>query len=386
MADRDFIVTSVIARALDVPMKKAFGIAGGAQEVARNVLVELTLASGVKGWGEGAPLPAFNGETQEHALAAVEAIAGALVGSDVRAWRLLAEQIDVMSFAAVPAPASAVRGTPSAAPSASAVCALETAVLDALTRALGTSLRLFFGGMEDELVTDVTITTGTVDDAAREAASFASFDTLKIKVGGVAGHDVDRDVARVLAVRSARPDARILLDANGGLSVREAVYLARELRQRGVVPALFEQPVPAGDDASWEALAQVRAETKLPIAIDESLTRAEDVVAAFRAGAADAANIKLMKSGIVRALDIVAAARACGVEAMIGGMVEARMAMGTSAAFAAGLGGFAFVDLDTPLFLAEDPFEDGYAYDGATLDLRGVSLGHGCKPRDLSKS
>ena len=51
-------IKSVSARRLDIPMKKAFGIAGGAQEVARNVLVEITLASGVCGWGEGAPLPA----------------------------------------------------------------------------------------------------------------------------------------------------------------------------------------------------------------------------------------------------------------------------------------------------------------------------------------
>jgi L-alanine-DL-glutamate epimerase-like enolase superfamily enzyme len=65
---------------------------------------------------------------------------------------------------------------------------------------------------------------------------------------------------------------------------------------------------------------------------------------------------------------------------MIGGMVETRLAMGTSASFAAGLGGFAFVDLDTPLFLAEDPFEGGYAQDGERLDLRPIARGHGCTP------
>jgi len=353
-------IAEVRARRLDIPMKRAFGIAGGAQDVARNVLVELTLVSGVRGWGEAAPLPAFNGETQDDALAAVEGAAVALIGADVRAWRQLAERLEALSST-----------------SASAACAIETAAFDALARANGTSLRLFFGGAEEELVTDITIVTGSVEDATRDARDYAGFGTLKIKVGGRAGHDVDLDVARVLAVHAARPDARILLDANGGLSVRDAVQLATELRARGVVPALFEQPVAPG---SWEALAEVRAKSGLPIAIDESVTRPEDVIAAHRAGAADAANVKLMKSGITRALDIVAATRACGLLPMIGGMVEARLAMGTSACLAAGLGGFAFIDLDTPLFLAEDPFTGGYVQRGEVLDLRAIDAGHGCMP------
>ena len=356
-----FCIESIRAQRLDIPMKKAFGIAGGAQEVASNVLVELTLGSGVRGWGEAAPLPAFNGETQDAALSAIEEAAPLLVGADVRAFREVGERIFEHARA-----------------SASAACALETALFDALARANKVSLRLFFGGAEEELVTDITVTTGTAADATRDAREYAAFGTLKIKVGGREGHDVDLDVARVLAVHAARPEARLLLDANGGLSVRDAIHLASELRARGVIPALFEQPVAPG---SWEALAEVRARSRLPIAIDESVTRAEDVIAAHRAGAADAANVKLMKSGIGRALDIAAATRACGLLPMIGGMVEARLAMGTSACLAAGLGGFAFVDLDTPLFLADDPFDGGYVYRGEHLDLRPIVSGHGCVPR-----
>ena len=82
-----------------------------------------------------------------------------------------------------------------------------------------------------------------------------------------------------------------------------------------------------------------------------------------------------------RALDIVAATRACKLLPMIGGMVETRLAMGTSACIAAGLGGLAFIDLDTPLFLAADPFTGGYVYEGSALDLRPIIVGHGCTPR-----
>ncbi len=184
-----FTIRDVRARRLDIAMRKAFGIAGGAQERACNVLVEVTLVSGVRGWGEAAPLPPFNGETQDEALAAVARATPSLLGADVRAWRAVAEKIQDV-----------------AAPSASAACALETAAVDALARARDTSLRVFFGGAEEQLVTDITITTGTVDEAAREAIELAgAFATLKIKVGGRADHDVDLDVARVVAVHAARP-------------------------------------------------------------------------------------------------------------------------------------------------------------------------------------
>jgi L-alanine-DL-glutamate epimerase-like enolase superfamily enzyme len=345
---------------LDIPMKKAFGIAGGSQELCRNVLVSVELDSGMRGYGEAAPLPAFNGETQEAALGACLKASPFLVGKDPQAWRTLAGGLAEQS-----------------AHSSSAACALETAIVDALTRALGTSMRAFFGGEGTRLVTDVTITTGTVAQAAEEARAFAPFRTLKIKVGGSKEHDVELDIARVLAVAHARPDAVLLLDANGGLCVDDAVRLALALRSRGVVPALFEQPV-APD---MEAMAEVRSKCGLPIALDESITRPEDVFRAHKAGAADAVNVKLMKSGIARALDIVAAARTCGFQTMIGGMVESRLAMGTSASLAAGLGGFAIVDLDTPMFLAEDPFDGGYTQQGEWIDLAGVERGHGCVPR-----
>ena len=73
-----FAIESIRATRLDVPLRKAFGIAGGAQEVAGNVLVELTLTSGVRGWGEAAPLEPYDGISLERCRAALEAHAAAL--------------------------------------------------------------------------------------------------------------------------------------------------------------------------------------------------------------------------------------------------------------------------------------------------------------------
>lgn len=338
----------VRVRKLDVAMKKAFGIAGGAQEHARNVLVEVVLGDGTRGWGEGAPFPAFNGETQEQALAAAAR----------------AELADDASLEA--------RILEACADSPSARCAIETAVVDARARRAGVPLHVFFGGAGTRLVTDVTITTGTVEEARSEARAFAAFSTLKIKVG----RDVEDDIARVRAVREARPDATLLVDANGGFTLDEALHFARACP--GI--ALFEQPIAPG--APWDAFARVRAEG-VRVAIDESVTSAADVDAA--APFVDAVNLKIMKSGIFEGVRIAERAKARGLLPMIGGMVETRLAMGTSAAIAAGMGGFAFIDLDTPLFLAEDPFGGGYAQDGEELDLGPVLRGHGLEPRHLSR-
>ena len=354
MSRRSHILT-LTALKLDVPMKKPFGIAGGAQVEAKNVLVELVVDGGLRGWGEGAPFHAFNGETQEQVLAACALAAPRLEGIDLDDDDAIREH---------------VRATCSVSPSAA--CAIETAVFDARARRAGRPLHALLGGAERELVTDITITTGSVDDAEREARAFAAFCTLKMKVGG---GDVDRDVARVLAVRAARPDARILVDANGGFTVDEAVRFAAEAARARI--ALFEQPVAPGD---WDALAEVRSRTGLLVAIDESVTSADDVGEAKRRRAADAVNVKIMKSGIFEALAIVRRTKAEGLVRMIGGMVETRLAMGTSASIAAGIGGFDFIDLDTPLFLASDPFEGGYAQDGERIDLRPIDAGHGARP------
>ena len=110
--------------------------------------------------------------------------------------------------------------------------------------------------------------------------------------------------------------------------------------------------------------------------LDESVKNAADVLELAAAGV-QAINIKLMKSGPTEALTMWHVARACHMRLMIGGMVESRLAMGFSAHFAAGLGGFEFVDLDTPLFVESDHFSGGYQQQGDSMDLSHIDAGHG---------
>lgn len=344
------------AARLDISLREPFGIAGGVQEIARNVLVTIELEDGTIGLGEAAPFPAFNGETQEAALDAIEAARGAVVGADARAWRIVSRDLR-----------ERIGGV------GSARCAIETALFDALARSAGLPLWALFGGAATVLETDVTIPIGSVEAAAEAAARFAAsgFRALKIKVGG---GSLERDVERAAAAARAAPACSLRLDGNGGLSAGEALEMVERLRARGASIELFEQPVPGRDLAG---LAEVAARSGVPVAADESVACAADAIAIAREGAAHVVNVKPMKAGLVEALEVAAAARVAGLGLMIGGMVESILAMSASACLAAGLGGFAFVDLDTPLWMLESPFEGGFAQRGPRLDVGAIEAGHG---------
>src|SRR5436190_12407495 len=116
---------------LDIPLFEPFGISGGAQAAANNVLATLELADGTLGFGEAAPLPPYNGETQADAIATLEAARGWLAGRtvDVATWRTLADEFRA-------------RG---GAKCGSAQCAFEMALLDALAKQRGEPLWKFFG-------------------------------------------------------------------------------------------------------------------------------------------------------------------------------------------------------------------------------------------------
>src|SRR5262249_1180866 len=122
------IVRGLEAIPLDIPLCVPFGIAQGAQVIAENVLVRIELAAGTLGYGDAAPRPAYNGETRDVAFRAIEAARDVVVGADARAWRSVA---------------AALRASRA---SGSARCAIETALLDALTKRASLPLWSFFGG------------------------------------------------------------------------------------------------------------------------------------------------------------------------------------------------------------------------------------------------
>ncbi len=186
-------------------------------------------------------------------------------------------------------------------------------------------------------ITAYTLSLDTPEAMEKQAAQNAGRPLLKIKLG------TPDDMARLEAVRSGAPDARIIVDANEGWTADVYADLAPHLVRLGV--QMVEQPLPAGAD---DMLAEI--ERPLPVCADESC-HDRDSLPALK-GKYDLVNIKLDKAGgLTEALELKAAAIAEGYGIMVGCMVGSSLAMAPATILAQGV---VFTDLDGPLLLAED--------------------------------
>ena len=169
-----------------------------------------------------------------------------------------------------------------------------------------------------------------------------------------------RDLARVAAIRAARPDTPIWIDANEGLEAEAFRALAPHLDALGVV--LVEQPLVAGA----EVPDAIRA-SPVVVCADESFHDARDVARVAELGYR-AVNVKLDKAGgVTRAFDAANAAREAGLVVVVGCMVASSLSivagwLVVKMLRASGVP-VPFVDLDGATFLAEDRSLAGTGWD-----------------------
>ncbi|MDY6769645.1 MAG: dipeptide epimerase [Candidatus Nanohaloarchaea archaeon] len=349
-------ITDVSVEELSLPLAEPFEFALGQIEEVDNVLVRVETADGTIGYGEASPFPTVTGETQQTAMAIVDAATP------------LIEREETASYGPV---IDDVRSTFSG--NVNALFAIETAILDAYCRERDMPLSAVFGDVPSTVQTDITL--GIVDpDVARQLTRTArdhGYSELKIKTGG----DVSKDVARVAAVSDEAPDAGIAVDANQGYSPKEAVRFMDALHDRGIDIDLLEQPVPADD---YDGLKLVTDTVDVPVAADESAFDPQDAMRIARKRAADVINIKLGKAGLMGASDIIGIAQAADLDLMIGCMFESKLGIHTAAHVVAGTGAFGHVDLDGKDRAIEELESTGL---GPDIDIDGP--GHGVRPDDI---
>jgi L-Ala-D/L-Glu epimerase len=227
--------------------------------------------------------------------------------------------------------------------------ALELALYDRIARQRELPLYALLGlPRPSPKATSFTIAIDTPDEMARMAKDILDYPIIKLKLGGAG------DEARLAAVRSARPDARLRVDPNAGWSRQETLDRIPVLERYNL--EVFEQPLDRND---IEGLGIVQAHTSITVVADESVRSLEDVDRLGEAGV-KGLNVKLMKvGGLTNALKIIQHGRAYGMKIMLGCMIE--MSIGITAM--AALAGLAdWLDLDAPLLVSNDPFE------GVTFD------------------
>lgn len=191
--------------------------------------------------------------------------------------------------------------------------------------------------------------------AAARALTGRGFQLIKVKGGD------DADVARVAAVRAAAPRARLVLDPNGAWTPEQTVRLLDALRPYGI--DAVEQPIAPGTP---RLLAWISARTDVPVIADEDAATVAHVDAL--AGAVAGINLKIAKCGGIReAQQIAAAARAHGMDLMLGCLVASSLGIAPAVHLAAEA---RWIDLDGHLLLADDPWT-GIGGENGILRLTG---------------
>lgn len=293
-------------------LKRPFRIARG-DKIAADVITFEICEGGLSGRGEGVPYPRY-GESVESTLAAIEHVRAAIEnGADRQALLSLM-------------PAGAARN------------AVDCALWELEARSAGQDVSGLIGApAPGRIASALTIGIDTPQAMAAAAAGLRHAPLLKIKV------DADDPAARIRAVRSAAPEARLIVDPNESWDRAIVEELQETLVDAGV--DLLEQPVPAGADDWLEGF-----KSAIPICADESVHTAEDLPVIARRY--QVVNVKLDKSGgLTAALGLARAARECGLGLMTGCMISSSLSI-APALHVARLSDF--VDLDGPLWLLED--------------------------------
>jgi L-Ala-D/L-Glu epimerase len=323
-------------RTVQLSLAEEFGIARGSRTTQAVVQVELE-HEGLIGRGEAAPVY-YRGESVETATAFL-AEAGPKLGDDP-----FALEDTLAGFEGQDAAGRA---------------ALDAALHDWVGRRLGVPVWRLLGLSRDAPFTSYTIGFDAVEGTRERARRARRFRALKVKVGG------PDDLARLEAVR-AESVAPLRVDANEGWTLEQARELVPALMELGV--ELIEQPFPADDLDSFRALRELEPP---PVVVDEGCQDLADV--ARCAAYADAVNVKLAKCGGLReALRMVHAARALGLRAMLGCMIESELGIAPAAQIASL---FDWVDLDGHLLLADRPFTGLEFVDWRVLPSTAPGLG-----------
>jgi L-alanine-DL-glutamate epimerase-like enolase superfamily enzyme len=294
------------------PLKESFRISG--YVFTEGEVVVVTLAQdGVTAQGEGAGVY-YRKETPETMVAQIESVRSAIeLGISREALRELL-------------------------PTGGARNAIDCALWDLEAKRSGVPAWKV-AGLQPPGITKTTFTIGadTPEKMAAVARRYAPAPRLKLKLTG------EDDAPRLKAVRAARPDAWIGVDANQGFTRASLEALMPVLQEARV--SLIEQPVKVGHEAELDGI-----QSPIPLAADESVQGLSDVAKAK--GRFAIVSIKLDKcGGLTEGLMMARAIREQGMRPMVGCMASTSLAMIPGCL----LGQLCdFVDMDGAMFFTQD--------------------------------
>lgn len=276
-------IESIEAIAIDIPLKKNFG--GSTYSVLKRSTVVTRMRT-----DEGLASEIYNGDNRSHGGEIARLIEGELAprvkGMDIleveRAWRAMfglthtyGDRKTLME----------------------AIACVDCAMWDLVGKSRGKSVRELLGGERGSLpilsIGGYYMEGKTLADYGREMELYraAGMAGCKFKVGGLSPEE---DFRRVEAARKAAgPDFFLVVDANRGWNVQDAIRFAQLVEPLDI--GWFEEPCHWYDDAAM--MAAVRRGIRIPVTAGQCEITSHGVRRLVDAGAVDYVNYDASEGG-----------------------------------------------------------------------------------------
>ena len=268
-------ISRISIYAVDLPLTHPYSLSGGRLKFERldSTLVKIETGDGRIGWGEGCPwghtyLPAHG----EGIRAAATILAPLLLGQRPERLDIINRLMDLSL------PGHLYAKAP-----------FDMACWDLTAQMAGRPLGDLLGGLEPEgAPITSSLSTGDPDSMIDEFNQYRArgYFVHSAKIGAHVADDIER-VRRLEAHRTA--GETIIFDVNRAWTPAQAMQAMNAVPE---VTAVFEQPC-----ETLEQCAQVRAQTRQPISIDERLETVAHLNRVVQGGIAEVVNIKVGRVG-----------------------------------------------------------------------------------------
>ena len=337
-------ISQFIVKPYSIPFIKPLQTAGKTYTHREGVWLQLQWEDYV-GVGEAAPLNEFSRENVKEVHYALEGFHQAIDGENFDSEDLLA----LLNIYTENIP--------------SARFGLETAIFDLLSQKAGKPLALY---LNPDVHTEIAVNGITGIHMPGDG-----FKVMKVKVGF--RNLFDEIDQMVLLTKSFGEDISFRLDANGAFDLPQAIRFCKEMEAFNI--DYIEQPLSADELVD---LAELSYHTKIPIALDESLT---DLSSAEKIIEKQAANVFIIKpmvsGGFSESKKIIQLAKeenirtviTSSLETVIGRMACLHLAAANEITEACGLSTGDFFSEDKPT----NPIQDGML---SLLNTPGMGIGN----------
>jgi O-succinylbenzoate synthase len=297
--NQSIAIRSAVLHRVRVPFVEPFRISNGVVTEKDAILIELTTADGIVGWGEASPMSGsfYSSDTPDSSWSVLkEQFVPALLSSghvDARRfYEFLREQPgDQFSRAGV-----------------------EGALWDAYANTRRMALCELFGIQPRAVPSGVAIGIfDTTDELLERVRRYVDEGYQRVKIKIQPGWDV----GPVAAVRAKFPDLPLMVDANAAYTTDD-LPIFRELDRFHLM--MFEQPLAA---CAIAEAGELQTHLKTPLCADESAESLASLDQLIKHGAARIINIKVQRvGGLSEALLMLRTARAAGLRCWVGTMPE----------------------------------------------------------------